>query len=199
MALNPWGLVESLYKFAQGKWCNSDYSLVILSAGYYEQTDLFVMIRGFTLIIWLLILLMIIMMSIFYYINSNLNRNGLDKKSITNSMLTVIAPLINQNLNVKFNILFSIWSLMCLVLSYCFTSNILYTIFHHELSCINSLNDLVDSRMSVVIPQDSWIVQSLRNGIVPDPYIKILNDTNRIINGDAHNDVSIFIYKSITI
>ena len=193
MALNPWGLVEDLFKFGQGQWFNGDNSLVILSSGYYETTDLLAMMKGFSLVIWLIILSAIIVLATYYYTSEKIIPKYHGNKSVSHIVIRIMAPLINQNIYKKRDIVFTLWSLMCLILANCFSNNILYSILNQEFKVINTLQELVDSKMTVIIPGDSWITGAIAEKPIKDPYLKILAESNRIIHGDANNnDVSNF-------
>ena len=52
---------------------------------------------------------------------------------------------------------FNIWSFAALVLSSCFSGAILGAIVNRKEISINSLQDLVTSKMSILIPENSWL------------------------------------------
>ena len=120
-----------------------------------------------------------------FYIRATIYKEYHCKKSVSYAALKVIAPLINQNINKKFNLLFSIWSLLCLVLSNSFSNNILYSIYNHELLVLNTMQQLMDSDMKVVISVDSWLAGEVARETHQNPNIKKFKDQGRIGYGDA--------------
>ena len=112
------------------------------------------------------------------------------RKNIWNIFFNLIRHIVNQGLNEK-DLLTTIWSLNVLILSSCISAGILSSLVDREVKNINTIEELIDSDLTVLISNKSflwWNFRHKRNSM--RNYLKILNDLNRIAFFDEKsNDI----------
>jgi len=170
---------HSIEAVAKVKWIRDEYNLVILSSRYVEPPQLSHMIKTFSLDIWIFIIISIILVTIFLILNKSLmsyRKNNISLTWIERIIFDVSRILLNQGYRYSenANFLFTIWSLISIILISCFSGNIYSSIINKNIITINDLNELIKANITIISPNNSMIYYNVAYND-PNPHIQLLN------------------------
>ena len=119
-----------------------------------------------------------------------------------NILFGILGQLLKQTSDrtLQKRFIFNVWSFAALVLSSCFSGAILGAIVNWKEISINSLEDLVISKSSVLIPENSWLWWQYENerqwNVSLDFYLNVIKHRVLSVPSDSFNSkVQFFILR----
>ena len=177
------GIIEWSLSFAKIHWFKDDYQFVILSAIQTQPSNMTKILKLFSIEIWLLIMTSILIITSFLIISKKLQGFWISIAILSCYYLycfigeiirfessfkvfyNILRHLLNQSMRkeLRERLLINIWSLMALTITACFSGGILTSVVFREQKNINSFDEMIDSNLTVLTYNNSWIWSQYEN------------------------------------